>query len=64
MKTVYTSKKLPEGRWGIYNKMTLLATITCPQTCKDLIRTMNYQVNKGKCCDVVIAEEKEEVLLL
>ncbi len=37
----YYSKKLPNGRWGIYVELKLLATIGCYKSCQKLLNSLN-----------------------
>lgn len=37
----YYSKKLPNGRWGIYLEFKLLATIGCYKSCQKLLNSLN-----------------------
>jgi len=33
----FSSAQLPDGRWGIYSGVTLLATVSCPEICKTVL---------------------------
>ena len=33
----YSSERLPNGRWGIYQQGKLLATIGCYSTCQEIL---------------------------
>ncbi len=39
----FYSKALPDGRWGIYEGNNLLATISCPQACQEIITTLQQR---------------------
>lgn len=39
----FYSKSLPGGRWGIYEGNNLLATISCPQACQEIIATLQQR---------------------
>lgn len=39
----YSTKLLSNGRWGIYEGHTLLATIGCPRTCQRLVAVLNQR---------------------
>jgi len=36
----FSSNQLPDGRWGIYNGVTLLATVACPEICKTVLENL------------------------
>jgi hypothetical protein len=33
----YHAQQLPDGRWGIYQELQLLATIGCQKTCQEVL---------------------------
>jgi hypothetical protein len=37
----YSYKQLPNGRWGIYQELKLLATIGCYQTCQKIVASLS-----------------------
>jgi hypothetical protein len=39
----YYSKPLPDGRWGIYTKQELLATIGSQEECQAMIDALNQR---------------------
>ena len=58
---VYTARQLPNGRWGIYNgRLELLATISCSQTCKEIIKSMNSRVSQKQLRDAALNEKMKE----
>ena len=42
----FNSKQLPNGRWGIYCDLKLLASIGCPKTCKKIIRYLESSTQR------------------
>lgn len=56
----YTAKQLPNGRWGIYNELELLATISCSQTCKEIIKSMNSRVSQKQLRSAALNEKMKE----
>ena len=50
----YSVKQLPNGRWGIYSELRLLATIGCKKTCDEIISCLTTAHNsKLKRVDVL-----------
>ena len=37
----YSFKQLPNGRWGIYQDLKLLASIGCYQTCQKIVAVLS-----------------------
>ena len=46
----YSAIQHPDGRWGIYYGLELLATIGCQKTCQDIVLSLNScnQKNQNK----------------
>ncbi len=44
----YSAKQLPNGRWGIYSELRLLATIGCKQTCDEIILYLTNSRNRKR----------------
>ena len=42
----YSAKQLPNGRWGIYSELRLLATIGCKKTCDEIISYLTTAHNR------------------
>ena len=59
---VYHSKKLSNGRWGIYQNLTLLASIGCNQTCTNIIHYLtNPTEPRPSRVDILVAKSQKQV---
>lgn len=42
----YLAKQHPDGRWGIYHELQLLATVGCGYTCKEVLSCLEGKNKK------------------
>ena len=44
----YYSKQLDNGRWGIFIKNELVATIGCPITCNTIVQSLEARLSRSE----------------